>query len=489
MGIVIKQSFRNALSNYLGLVLGAVNMVILYPRIFADNPEYFGLIQLIISYSLVVSTFFNLGVPGSIIRFFPRVEKEQRPQLLGFLTLYPLPILLAIFALVAIFRETIIPLLSSDELFLENWWFVLPISMFFIYFEIFASIAQSHFKTVLPIFVKEVGRRLQVTALLILYGLQVIDLQWFLIIYLLGIVLQFLILVFYLMRSNMLKLSFGKLGLQKKTIVTYGLFVFITSGVNFLVNKIDNLMIASYVDLASVGYYSVAFFIGSVLAAPIKSLLHVTRPILSKAFADGDMAQVKTIYQSGGNGLMTIGLLLFVLIITNLTDIFYLLPKDYEGGEKVVFLIALAQLVNVATGQNGIIISLSKHYTFNLKAVVLLLILAVVNNILFIPSMGMLGAALATFISLLTFNVVKTIYLYNKLKMLPFNKDSLKLVPVFALCFVLGWYIDIFNNPIIDIIVRSILVCVVFLPLIYRLKVSAEINNILEKGLSYVGRK
>ena len=58
------------------MIIGAVNTVILYPIIFNDNPEYLGLIQILIAYSIIFSTFTNLSLPSIIIRYFPVVKQK-----------------------------------------------------------------------------------------------------------------------------------------------------------------------------------------------------------------------------------------------------------------------------------------------------------------------------------------------------------------------------------------------------------------------------
>ena len=45
MGIVRNQSIKNSISFYIGMAIGAINTVIIYPNVFKDNPEHFGLIK------------------------------------------------------------------------------------------------------------------------------------------------------------------------------------------------------------------------------------------------------------------------------------------------------------------------------------------------------------------------------------------------------------------------------------------------------------
>ena len=486
MGRVIKQSAGNAFSNYLGVAIGALNLVILFPRAFADQPEYFGLIQLIISYALLVSTFTSLGVPNMIIRYFPETDKESRPKLLGFAFIYPLPVLALLFTGVWIFRNSIIPFLNDEQLFMENWLYILPLSMLNVYFEVFSSVATSHFKTQIPLFLKEVERRAVLSVLLLVYWAGWINLDIFLILYLLSTLVQFGLLVGYLIQKNYLQLNLSIGSVSKRPMIIYGGFLLLTSGFNFLVNQIDRLMIGGYLDLESVAHYSIAFFMGGVLNVPGKSILNVTRPLISTAFAKERLDEVERIYKATAVNMMIIGILLFTLLITNLRDLYFLLPEGYREGESVVILIALAQLLNASSGQNGIIISLSKYYKFNLTALVLLLFLSVGNNMIFIPAFGIEGAALATLISMGIFNTLKTIFVHRRLKMFPYEKRAWKIFPLFVMIFAAGYFFSISSNPLVDIALRSVLVVVIFIPMTFFLHISEDMDRIIKKMWKYV---
>jgi O-antigen/teichoic acid export membrane protein len=488
MGNVIRKSAINALSNYLGVIIGAVNLLILFPRAFAERPDLFGLIQLIISYGLVVSSFTNLGIPRVIIRYFPELEKIDKGKLLSFLTFYPLPVLLLLTSTLFLFDDELIPLLNDDPLFLENWVYLIPLTLFYVYFEILGSLSASFNNTELPLFLKEVMRRLLMSILIVLYWMGTIDLQWFFLLMIIGLFAQLFVLLFYMVKKGffVFNLTF-KYRFNLKAMLVYGGFVFLTTGINLLINKIDLLMIGSLMSLEKVAYYSVAFFMGAVLAVPGKSLIRTTQPILSNAFARDDMNKVKQIYQATANNLLIISSLLFILLVTNVHDLLFFLPAKFRGAEQVVFFIALGQLANTAAGQNGEVITLSKYYKYNIWFLSFLLIATIGSNFVFIPLMGIEGAALATFISLLSFNIIKGIFVKVKMDMIPLEKKSLLIFPLFALCFLVGYFFQLNITLTLRIFLRTTLIIALFLPLVYWLKLSEEINGLLKKVLRYVG--
>ena len=82
MGIIKKQSINNSISLYIGIIIGAINTILIFPHVFENNPEYWGLLQILVSYSLIFSTFSHLGSPNILLRFFPQLKNKS--QLLSF---------------------------------------------------------------------------------------------------------------------------------------------------------------------------------------------------------------------------------------------------------------------------------------------------------------------------------------------------------------------------------------------------------------------
>ena len=83
MGIIRKQSIHNSISLYTGIFIGAVNTILIYPFVFESNPEYWGLLQILVSYSVIFSSFSHLGGPSIFIRFFPKAQVKS--ELLSFI--------------------------------------------------------------------------------------------------------------------------------------------------------------------------------------------------------------------------------------------------------------------------------------------------------------------------------------------------------------------------------------------------------------------
>ena len=74
MGIVAKQSIYNLISIGLAFLIGAVNMLFLYPTF--PGREFQGLIVALLANSNLVQPFISFGVQHTLIKFFS--DKEYR---------------------------------------------------------------------------------------------------------------------------------------------------------------------------------------------------------------------------------------------------------------------------------------------------------------------------------------------------------------------------------------------------------------------------
>ena len=137
MGVVRLQSIKNSVSFYLGMAIGAINTVFIYPYAFEDNPEYFGLIQVIIAYSILVATITTVGVPKVFLRFFPEIKSKS--QLYFFSLITPLIGFLAALLLYFLFKEQLFSIINASDLLKDNFFYIILL-VFLLVFLIFLQL-------------------------------------------------------------------------------------------------------------------------------------------------------------------------------------------------------------------------------------------------------------------------------------------------------------------------------------------------------------
>ena len=97
--------------------------------------------------------------------------------------------------------------------------------------------------------------------------------------------------------------------------------------------------------------------------------------------------------------------------------------SDFVNAWLPLSILCFGQLFNSIIGPVGIVLNMTGNERITSKGVFISSILNIFLNAVLIPPMGVVGAAIASTISLITWDVLLTIWLYKKLKLttLPFS--------------------------------------------------------------------
>ena len=478
MGIVRNQSIKNSISFYIGMVIGAVNTVIIYPNVFEDKPEHFGLIQILIAYAIVVSTFTTFGTPKTFVKFFPTIKEKGQLYFLSIIT----PLIGFVLASLSyfLFKEQIFGLLNASELLRDNFFYIILLVFFIGFYDVLTAISRSFLSAATPTFINEVFLKFYSMSVLLLHWFDFLDFSTFLKIYLFGFVLKFAILLFIQWKNDRFKFNMSIKDIDIKELIRFGVFVMVGGASIMIVTRVDMMMIGSLLDLQQVAFYTVAFFIGNAIKVPAKSIGAISIPLVAMAWENQDYKQIQTLYSKSSINQLIFGGVFFVCIWLNIDEVFSLLPDNFRGGKWVVFYIGLSQLFNIASGVNGTIIINSKYYRYDLYTNVILVFITIATNYILIPKYGIDGAAMATAISVLLFNMIRLVLIKVKMNMQPFSKQTV--ITFFVLLFVY-FIVDLFplsSVVIFDIIWKSLLALLLFVPIVLKLNLSEDISGIVK---------
>jgi O-antigen/teichoic acid export membrane protein len=447
MGKAAQQGIMNSINSYIGVGLGALNTMILFPRIFSDNPEFMGSVNLLLAYSTLFAAFGHLGIPQSVIKYFPQFSEEDRGKFLssGLWLAGLMSAGLLVFSLLAGANIT------------HSWPFLAILGGSMLFYEIFASVSHIHKKTTYPIFLKNVGRRILLLSVLLaefFFDLTEVEFLWLLAI---GYILHALLMMIYAAKDlPPLRFSFDVSKYSVQWI--YGVFIVLSVSLDVLVSRLDIIMIGEYLDNAQVSFYSIAFFVGSVVSIPSKSLVTSLRPYISESWAQGNTERLKRLYTRGAEVQLLVNTMVFFLIAINAQAINQFLPDTYEIDPMVIFAIGLGQIVLGGTGPSAMILLISKSYRLNFVLGLVMVGLSIGLNAWLIPQMGIRGAAVATLFSVIIYEILKLIVLQHQYKMNPLSRNYLWALLGVGLYVVAAYYLPQVDYSLYDFPVISNLV-------------------------------
>jgi O-antigen/teichoic acid export membrane protein len=493
MGLVVRQSIFITIISYVGVLIGYVNILYLFPK-FLD-PEQVGLLRTVQDAAILFSPFAQFGLAHSLIRYYPQLVKEKGSQG-GFLSLILLMSLggFVIFLVVfKTFERSILMYFSENAAAILDY---VPIVLWLTFILLITGIIESYsrslLKTVFPNLMREVAVRAMMSILVTMYFLGWMSFATFIMTTVIAYLLWLLALLIYLAMGKHLSFSakFNFISKEKaKELVIYSLMSFAGAAGMIILGKIDSLMIAGLMGLQSVAIYTTGFYMASVIEVPKKALSSVAMPLISQAFEKKDIKHIHTIYQKTALNQLITGALLLIGVVINLDNIYALMPRSdiYEAGRWVVIIVGIGKLADMAFGPSSEIVVLSKYFWFNIVLIILLAGTSVIANNILIPRYGINGGAMSVGFAVIIFNAVKYFFIMKTLKIQPFTRATLIVSGIAAATIGLNYIIPAFDNIFVDLFIRSGVVTLFYGSAILITKVSPEINKIFKQGLNIVG--
>ncbi|WP_299362423.1 oligosaccharide flippase family protein [Winogradskyella sp.] len=485
MGIVLKQSFKNTISTYIGFGIGAINTLFLYTNFLTD--DYYGLVAFVLSAANIMMPFMAFGAHNAIVKFYSSFKTNSGIN--SFLTLMlflPLVFIIPTMLIGYMSYEWISTLLSKKNAIAEDYvWHIFVLAVAMAYFEIFYSWSKVQMQTVFGNLMKEIFHRICIMILLFLVYFEWLTVDQF-ILALVGVyVLKMLIMKLYAYSVRLPRFEFRKIeGLP--SILKYAGLMIIAGSVAMLILDIDKFMIGVMLEhIEQVAYYSVAIFIATVIAVPQRAMHQIMLPLTAKYLNDNNIPALKDLYSRSSISLLVISGFIFLLIVLNINQLYRILPDEFTGGLFVVLIVSLAKLFDNSLGNNNAILFNSDYYRMVLLFGVILAVIAIVLNFVFIPIYGIDGSAFATFLAVVIYNTIKLVFVKYKLNMQPFSWASLKLVILLFLLTAAMYFWDFPFHPIINIVLKSILVGFTYFTLTYKFNISEDVSQQIKKYLKF----
>lgn len=487
MGVIQKQSISGVIWSYLGVGLGFLTTAILFARWL--EAEEIGLLRLLVSYASILGMFASLGINNVAVKMFPQFRNEKAKHH-GFLGVALIVVLVG-FVFSALAYVLLKNLLLHDaqeksSLFIPYFYAVIPLTLCIVLFGVLDTYFRVLFNAVKGIAYKEVYQRIFIIVALLLYYFGYVSFMTFVYCYIAAYLIP--VIFFFISLSYQKKLflkpdfSFITPKLRKE-MMSVAFFGILAGFSGILVQSIDIIMINEYLGLTDTGIYTISFFFGTLILIPLRTMAKIGSVVISEAWKKNDLKTISEVYSKSSLTLSILGLLFFIGIWGNIENVFHLVGEKYRDGMYVIFFIGLANLVDVATGLSGQIIVNSKYYKWLTYLLVIFALVIIITNLALIPIFGIVGAALATLISKLTLSILKYVFIYKRFRLQPFNINFLLVFAIAAIAWYVSTLIPVFSNYIIDIIIRSTALTILFLAPVYYLKISEDLNGRVESAL------
>jgi O-antigen/teichoic acid export membrane protein len=471
----------------IGFVIGAFNLLVLFPLFFSKSDQ--GLVRAMIDIGATLSIFCTLGSLPVVYKFYPFYNQYLGPKKneLPFITLM---INLIGFGLLLLIgwqqKDFIIRKLGKSPDLAIYFNYVYAYTFFVLIFLWLEGFAWGLRKGVTTNFLKETLIRILTTLLILAFGFNFISLSTFILLFSVIYLIPILILLHTLIQTKEFSLrNFVISNVTKRLkerMISFALFVFAGQFFNLLARTTDTFFIIGLRGLSDTAIFAIATYVSAILEIPQRSLTSITIPVLAESWKNKDMANIKHIYHKSVSNLLAIGILLFGLVwlnIDNLVAFLNFISNKYGGGydelPKLIFILGLAKLIDLGTGVNTQIIGTSNYWKFDFYTNVFYIILSIPLNYFLIIHYGLEGLAFSNLIALTLYNSIRFGFLYKKFNLQPYTyKHGLFLLLSIALMLSVH-LIPAANNFVVNILIQSFSFGIAFYGLAYWINPAPEI--------------
>lgn len=481
MGLIKKQTIKGSIYSYLGIALGFLVTIISLKIL---TSEQIGLTAILVAVSGVYSQFSTLGFTKVTERLFPYfrdIDKNHNGFMFITLSVGFIGFSISLITFLILKPYIVERNIENSSLLVDFIWYLVPLIFFRMFFNLLDSYNKMLFDatsgTLLSDFVYRAGNLLLLGA----YFLNWINFSQFVFGFVFFLCLPAIYLALLLIYRKQFHIKpnteFIKPPLRKE-MISLSAFGIIGGVSSVALKQIDTIMLNEYTDLATAGIYSIIFYFHTVILIPSVALGKISSTIIADAWKNKDKTMIDDIYYKSSINQMFVSLLLFILVVSNLHNIIAVLGTNYIGTEWVIIFISLSSLIISSTGSSVQIIGTSHKYKIQTYSLGFLMILSVIFYRIFIPLLGMEGAALGSMLSLSGASLLRVFYLKKSMNLFPYKTTHLKCLAFGIIAWILTYLIPVIDFLLLDLFIRSLAISVIFIGFCYLFKISDDLNKV-----------
>ena len=462
MSVIARQSLKYTLIGYLGFLLGTLSAIFVFPR----DLEFYGKLRFIMNSAEVIVPFIVFGVSYANVKFFHYTHKNGKHHNMLSLSLLVIGINFLIFTLGFFILSLLFPSIQNLQIW-QYKFYVIPLVLILSLCQIFNKFTSNYKRiAVANIFDNLFPKIANLLAFSLFFFVGISQNIVF------GIFLSVFVvsLMGYINYTNSLEkiqTDFSKDFFKKdflwKQFASYSFFGFLGTFGNYL--TINNYMVGEMLGMEELGVYSILYSLISLISIPQLGLFNISAPIINQSLEENNYEELDAFYKKTSLSLYFLGAVLFSCIVIGFPYLSMLIKngsvlREYQ---PVIWIWGYAILIDLATGFNSNIISLSRYYKFNIIVMLLLAALTIVLNLYFLnnTNLKLIGVAISTAISLTIYNGIKVAFNYVKFGVSPFTIEMILASIICTLAITFSLILPEFNNAFINLIYKPLVVLAV----------------------------
>jgi len=233
-------------------------------------------------------------------------------------------------------------------------------------------------------------------------------------------VIALLFILFHL--RNALPKKFTKKPIQpseKSEWLLVALPLLLISGLHLILSRTDLLMLGMLSSTREAGIYGASARIAELILFGLYAVNIIAAPLIADLFAARRYKELQHTISTATLGIALFSYPVAIFITLGSKWLLGFFGMEFITGKVALMILSFGHIVNISTGTVSLLMTMTGHEKSAVKVLIGAITINILGNLIFIPRYGMEGAAVATMLSTLFWNV--GLYLYVKIKL---NIDS-----------------------------------------------------------------
>ena len=194
----------------------------------------------------------------------------------------------------------------------------------------------------------------------------------------------------------------------------------LTSGFNYILISADSIMLGGMIGTDAVGVYRIASLVAVSLVVALTAMNGILHPIVADLFTKNKHNELQRIVSIGANAVFAISIVGGLILYFGADYLPFFFGEEYIEPIALLRILIFGQVFNAFAGPAVLLLNMTGHQRDAAKIMAFGAVLNLALNAFFIQWIGIEGAAIATIITTLLWNVAAALVVWYRLKIVSF---------------------------------------------------------------------
>ncbi|MDA3952304.1 MAG: flippase [Bacteroidales bacterium] len=216
-------------------------------------------------------------------------------------------------------------------------------------------------------------------------------------------------------------------GISKRQLISVSIPMLFSNSLFFVMTWTDTLMLSAFHSEDVVGVYNIALKIASLNTIALIAINSIASPKFSEIYSSEGIRRFKRIVQQTTIISWLVSAPIFAIILIYPESVLKVFGQEFLVGRNALIILSIGQLVSAFSGSTMIVLNMTGREKIGRNILIVTAIINILINFLLIPRYGIIGAAIATMVSTVFWNLVSVLFIYRSFGFLTFPTKRKKI--------------------------------------------------------------